>query len=323
MTAPDSKQAPAQVRLAPFDPIQVCLVGFIFTPIGTAVIVGTNWLRLGKPSRLWQTILISIIFLLLMTFVYGVATTTHPDIGVNEFLLVVLGSNLIFALMMTQWQRRAYQEWKAAYGTSEPTLNQRGGCRSIFMMIALSLVFIGIYGVAIAPVIANRFMLPLITTAQTPQTYDDSSFTLTYPGIWVAADLQRIDYETCFQGECLLVLKRFSSNEARLAVVRVTDPAVTTLSLEQVENRFLEHVQAHYQDVRADKSVSLKLDGKPAIQQIIFRKDDESSRQIQEIITLIELEKGQFIRFEAVANLSISVQLFKDFQDIIDSIQFN
>jgi hypothetical protein len=109
----------------PWNPIYFVGLAFLFTFAASGILAGLNWRRLGKPRRMWPTILLSVVGL--AALLAGVFTAITLLLASGRLVLSVgyLIINIGLGALLTYLQQPAFNDWVATYG--KPT-RKASGC---------------------------------------------------------------------------------------------------------------------------------------------------------------------------------------------------
>lgn len=128
----------------PWDPKYFTFMAFIFSFGASGILAGLNWRRLGKPQRMWPTILLSLAGLAALFAVEGLL---QPVSEIVAYLI-----NIGIAALLARFQASDFQEWVATYG--KPKAKESGYLIPIVVGIGTT---VAIMAFVFAPTyIANR-----------------------------------------------------------------------------------------------------------------------------------------------------------------------
>jgi hypothetical protein len=213
---------------APISMVYLFFSTLLFSYVYGGLMLCLNWKRLGKPERFTWSLVLWLVFVVVLSF----ATAFISFVLNLHWLFALLLPGAIAGLVYVLWQRRAYNEWMASYGSQRKQLRKYGPLTAIALIFA-SLFVVAVVYYAVATVI-NAPLTTLAYSLRPPVAFEGDGVTLTYPGAWTALSDEEAGDICQIQGATCVLNLIHASGVAGLQVFRVDDQS---LNLDAEVNR--------------------------------------------------------------------------------------
>jgi hypothetical protein len=288
----------------PFSLAGIIFTGVLMSMLGAGIMAAVNWRRLGREDRFWPTLFLSMAALVL--FVFLAAWLPLPAEAIP--LVVAVGFNPGFVLLLARWQRADYLAWVAANRGVRPRLTQSGCSAYITILVGSFLLGGFLWG------FVTETVVPLGLSLRPQHTFTGDNLTLSYPGSWFPLEFNPGVCNVAGT-DCLLAAAPLSQDFS-MDVIRFR-ALLFPYVLEQFDKELWLSVQLTRPGTELESHEELEVDGRRAIRRIV-----NVSQGSETWMFLLIQDGSAILRIMASGTASSFIQHRQALEAMIESIHF-